>query len=1360
MAPQDYFLGLDCGTDSAAYAATDMKYVPLKHKGEPMMGVRTFEAASLSVERRKNRTGRRRLHRRQNRVQLLQELFAPAVSTVDPAFFIRIRESALWREDRTDPQSAGAIFADPDFTDKEYYKQYPTIHHLLCELMDSPSSHDVRLVYIACAWLVAHRGHFLSPVKEDNVPEIIDISNTYVALMDWFDGEKPWDAEAAAFGDILKRKMRVRDKEQAMYALLFAGKKPADLYADANDPEAPVYSRVSMIKLLCGGRVAPKDLFVDKQAEYAAVESFSLGSKEEDLAQVLSQLGDDGDLLLRLKALFDWSVLNDVLGGESCISKAKVKIYEQHKQDLKWLKGFIKKYAPDKYDAVFNDVQEGNYPAYTDPYSTASGMRVKKRASKVEFCAFLKKILKDIRADPDDREGYEEVMARLDMNTFLPKQRDTDNRVIPCQLYALELRTILKNATKYLPFLLERDEDNHTVCEKIISVFRFRIPYYVGPLNKNSEHAWLSRKAEKIYPWNFENLVDPDASEDAFIRRMTGRCTYLPAEYVLPQSALCYARFIVLNELNPLKINNIPITVAQKKAIYANVFEKRKRVSIKALRDFCISEGYMGRDGELSGIDTEGIKSSLSSWFSFRRIMESGILTEAQVEQIIERITCTAEQPRLFRWLGDTFPQLSEEDRLYLSRLKFKDFGRLSRRFLCDLEGQVKDTGEVFTIMQAMWETNNTLMQLLSDKYTFMDAVRKENDIFYRENPHTLENRMDDLYLSNAVRRPIYQTLEIVKDVIHAIGCPPQKIFVEMARGTTESAKGKRTMSRKAQIQELYKKCAATDVRELSALLEGKEENELQSEKLFLYFLQLGKCMYSGKPIDIGRLGDNKLYDVDHIYPQSWVKDDSVLHNKVLVLSEYNGKKSNNYPVPTLWQQNMGGFWAMLRKHALITEEKYHRLTRVTPFTEAEQWGFIERQLVETRQSTKAIATLLKERYPDTEVVYVKAGLVAEFRQEYGLLKSRMVNDLHHAKDAYLNIVVGNIYHERFNKKFFSLDQTYSLKTKEIFARPIYTGNTCIWEGASCLNRIKEITRRNHIHVTRYAFCRKGKFFDQNPLRATPGSVLLPRKNNLPAGKYGGYCKPTASFFVLAKYTAKKKSSVIIVPIELLHSDDFLADNTEALRLAKSAVEKVLGKPVESVELPLGRRVFKINTVFSADGFRFALAGKSNGGKTLLISPLMPLRIAAEQELYVKRLESFTNKKAKNRELKLDPFYDKICADENLALYDVLRDKFSAWPFCKRPPIGIHETLVKGRAKFAALSLEEQVFVLTQILLLFSRSDKGRDLTLIGGTPNAGTPTLSFALSNWEKNYFDVRIIDQSPSGLFVNQSENLLTLL
>ena len=57
-------------------------------------------------------------------------------------------------------------------------------------------------------------------------------------------------------------------------------------------------------------------------------------------------------------------------------------------------------------------------------------------------------------------------------------------------------------------------------------------------------------------------------------------------------------------------------------------------------------------------------------------------------------------------------------------------------------------------------------------------------------------------------------------------------------------------------------------------------------------------------------------------------------------------------------------------------------------------------QLVETRQSTKAVAVLLKEMFPETEIVYVKAGIVSEFRQQYDMVKCREVNDFHHAKDA------------------------------------------------------------------------------------------------------------------------------------------------------------------------------------------------------------------------------------------------------------------------------------------------------------------------------------------------------------------------
>ena len=237
MKQQEYYLGLDCGTDSVGYAVTDTEYNPLRFKGEPMMGITTF-AASLSTDRRTNRTNRRRLHRRQQRVQLLQEVFAQAITEVDPSFFARLRESALWREDKSDPSDPYALFSDNGFTDKEYHKKYPTIHHLICDLMQSTQKHDVRLVYLACAWLVAHRGHFLSPVKEDNIREAVDIAIPYQTLMDWFDEVKPWEADPAEFGSILKNRRSVRDKEKEFYALLYEGKKPTDLMSDPDDPDA------------------------------------------------------------------------------------------------------------------------------------------------------------------------------------------------------------------------------------------------------------------------------------------------------------------------------------------------------------------------------------------------------------------------------------------------------------------------------------------------------------------------------------------------------------------------------------------------------------------------------------------------------------------------------------------------------------------------------------------------------------------------------------------------------------------------------------------------------------------------------------------------------------------------------------------------------------------------------------------------------------------------------------------------------------------------------------------------------------------------------------------------------------------
>lgn len=69
---------------------------------------------------------------------------------------------------------------------------------------------------------------------------------------------------------------------------------------------------------------------------------------------------------------------------------------------------------------------------------------------------------------------------------------------------------------------------------------------------------------------------------------------------------------------------------------------------------------------------------------------------------------------------------MTDEDIKYICKIKIKDFGRLSKKFLVDFEGTCKETGEISTVLRLMWETNNNLMELLSDKYTFANGI-KEN---------------------------------------------------------------------------------------------------------------------------------------------------------------------------------------------------------------------------------------------------------------------------------------------------------------------------------------------------------------------------------------------------------------------------------------------------------------------------------------------------------------------------------------------------------------------------------------------------------------------------------------------------------
>ena len=302
------------------------------------------------------------------------------------------------------------------------------------------------------------------------------------------------------------------------------------------------------------------------------------------------------------------------------------------------------------------------------------------------------------------------------------------------------------------------------------------------------------------------------------------------------------------------------------------------------------------------------------------------------------------------------------------------------------------------------------------------------------------------------------------------------------------------------------------------------------------------------------------------------------------------------------------------------------------------------------------------------------------------------------------------------------------------------------------LGAVRKVVGKNHCHLTVYAFCRHGGLFDQQPVKRAEG--LIPRKSGLPTEKYGGYNKPGASFFALALCTYGKKREVMLLPVERLVVGKYDADEMFAKEYLRSTAEKLLGKKVEDISFPLGMRKLKINTVFEADGFRMCLSGKSSGGQKVGFKPLMPLILSPAWETYIKKLETFDDKKAKNTNISYDPDHEVLTPEKNAELYRVLADKITKKPFKLRPTL-VLKKIVEKEEKFTTLSFDAQVKTLLTFVSLFARFATKDDFLDLSGSCE-----MSSKLSNWKKYYQSVCIVDSSASGIWESQSRNLLSFL
>lgn len=1227
-----YSIGLDIGTNSVGWAViTDDYKVPSKkmkvlgntskkYVKKNLLGALLFESGITAEGRRLKRTAGRRYTRRRNRILYLQEIFSREMAKIDESFFQRLDDSFLVPDEKRD--SKYPIFGNL-VKEKTYHDEFPTIYHLRKYLADSSKKADLRLVYLALAHMIKYRGHFL--IEGDFNSRNNDIKKNFQDFLDSYNAifESDLSLEnSKQLEEIVKDKISKSAKKDRLLKL-FPGEKNSGIFSE-------------FLKLIVGNQADFRKYFnLDEKTSL----HFSKESYDEDLETLLGHIGDDySDVFLKAKKLYDAILLSGILTVtdneiEAPLSSAMIMRYKEHEEDLALLKAYIRNISLETYNEVFKDDTKNGYAGYIDG-----------KTNQEDFYVYLKKLLTGL-------EGADYFLEKINREDLLRKQRTFDNGSIPYQIHLQEMRAIIDKQAKFYSFLAKNKE-------KIEKILTFRIPYYVGPLARgNSDFAWSIRKRhEKITPWNFEDVIDKESSAEAFINRMTSFDLYLPEEKVLPKHSLLYETFTVYNELTKVRFiaegmrDYQFLDSKQKKDIVRLYFKGKRKVTDKDIIDYLHAiDGYDGI--ELKGIEKQ-FNSSLSTYHDLLNIInEKEFLDDSSNEAIIEEIIHTLtifEDREMIKQRLSKFDNIFDKSVLKkLSRRHYTGWGKLSAKLI----NGIRDEKSGKTILDYLIDdgiSNRNFMQLIhDDTLSFKKKIQKAQIIGDQDN---IKQVVQSLPGSPAIKKGILQSIKIVDELVKVMGRNPESIVVEMARENQYTNQGKsNSQQRLKRLEESLKELGSKILKEnVPAKLFKIDNNALQNERLYLYYLQNGKDMYTGDDLDIDRLSN---YDIDHIIPQAFLKDNSI-DNKVLVSSASNRGKSDDVPSLDVVKKRKT-FWHQLLKSKLISQRKFDNLTKAERggLSPEDKAGFIQRQLVETRQITKHVARLLDERFNNkkdednkalrtVKIITLKSSLVSQFRKDFELYKVREINDFHHAHDAYLNAVVASALLKKYPKlepefvygdypKYNSFRERKSATEKVYFYsnimnifkksitladgtvidRPLIEVNEetgeSVWNKESDLATVRRVLSYPQVNVVKKVEVQSGGFSKESVQPHGNSDKLIPRKTKKmvwDTKKYGGFDSPIVAYSVFVMAEREKGKSKKLKPVKelvgitIMEKESFEKNKIDFLErrgLRNIQDENIIQLPKFSLfELENGRRRLLASAKELQKGNEFILPNK------------------------------------------------------------------------------------------------------------------------------------------------------------------------
>jgi len=285
-------------------------------------------------------------------------------------------------------------------------------------------------------------------------------------------------------------------------------------------------------------------------------------------------------------------------------------------------------------------------------------------------------------------------------------------------------------------------------------------------------------------------------------------------------------------------------------------------------------------------------------------------------------------------------------------------------------------------------------------------------------------------------RKALGEMLKLVRAVVRAHGLPDQ-MHVELARDVGKSAEERDEITRGIEKKNKERDRARLRFAELL----GREPRGEDMLRFELWEEQNGRCLYTDAeiPVRLVSASENGA-QVDHILPWSRFGDDSFV-NKTLCLAQANQAKKGRTPWEWFQAEKSEAEWDVyvaavegckgmkgrkkrgfyLRKNAAEVEEMFRN-----------------RNLGDTRYTTRVLLEVLKGMYPADGTVHVRArpgALTSKLRRGWGLqgLKKgedgkRIEDDRHHALDAIVLAATSERQVQQMTKAFQDAEQKGSAR--------------------------------------------------------------------------------------------------------------------------------------------------------------------------------------------------------------------------------------------------------------------------------------------------------------------------------------------